>query len=159
MAKLYSPESEAQFEVIHLTRFFEQDGNVAAAWRCWHLARKFGLDLPDVILAEVDRFAAAISGVIDNVLAGDASAGLDSKTVAAAWGTARRGKEDPARALRAWDRDIGVAVDVFLKRKEMPATKAYQSVAKDRGMSVENVIRLFRKYRAEIGTGDAAVEV
>lgn len=153
MADLSSPMLDAKYEVAHLTRYFEQSGNVAAAWRCWHLARKWGFPVPAVVDAEIDRFAAAIAGVTDAALAGNAESRLDSKTVARLWGAAARGKEDPAKALCAWDRDLDVAVDVYLKRKKMSAEQAYEAVAEERHMGKENVVRLYKKHRAEIEAG------
>lgn len=158
MAELFNPKSAVEYHLKHLTEFFRESGNVAAAWRGWHIARKWGFDVPEIIAAEVDRFATAIAEITDRALAGDKRASLDSETVAMIWagnkrakdGT-RRGKKEPAGELYEWNRNLDVIVDVYLKRKSgMSASDAYRSTATEMGMGEDNVIRLYKKHRAEL---------
>lgn len=151
MAKLYSsPLWREESRVGHLATFFLQTGNVAAAWACWHMARTHGLPVPDVVAAEVDRFAAAIAGVVDSAIAGDHDARLDGRTVARLWGGegSGRGRNEPAGGVADWERDIAIMLDV-LSLRDGGATEAsaVSSVADARRTSESLVRAAVRRYR------------
>lgn len=55
-------------EIASLTNYFETTGNVAAAWRVFHLAREYGRLIPDSVAAEIDRFAAGIAHVAEQAM-------------------------------------------------------------------------------------------
>jgi hypothetical protein len=101
-------------EIADLTSYFNRTRNAAAAWRAYSLARQPGRPVPDVIQAEVDRFAAGIARVAEQAM----RAGLDvahpvtfrSEELGAIWRD--DGKADPVGALqRDWrNASIGAAV-------------------------------------------------
>lgn len=149
MARLKDPVREAAYRVGHLAACFRQTGNVAAAWACWHLARAHGLTVPDVIAAEIDRFAAAISGIVDAPGAGKPGMTLDNRTVARLWSGERggRGKKEPAGELAEWRRDSDIAADVWRRRDggETEAS-AVASVAKARDKGESLVRAAVRRF-------------
>ncbi|TQF26892.1 hypothetical protein UNPF46_32190 [Bradyrhizobium sp. UNPF46] len=101
-------------EITDLTTFFISTGNVAAAWRAYSLARQHSRAVPDVIQAEIDRFAAGLADVAAQAM----RAGVDAahpiifraEELGAIW--RGDGKADPIGALqRDWrNLSIGAAV-------------------------------------------------
>lgn len=101
-------------EIADLTSFFEETSNVAAAWRAYSLARQHSRAVPDVIQAEIDRFAAGLADVAAHAM----RAGVDvahpiifrPEELGAIW--RGDGKADPIGALqRDWrNLSIGAAV-------------------------------------------------
>jgi hypothetical protein len=101
-------------EITDLTTFFISTGNVAAAWRAYSLARQHSRAVPDVIQAEIDRFAAGLADVAGQAM----RAGVDvahpitfrPEELGAIW--RGDGKADPIGALqRDWrNLSIGAAV-------------------------------------------------
>ncbi|MDP4022066.1 hypothetical protein Q8W71_05490 [Methylobacterium sp. NEAU 140] len=85
---------------------FEFDGNKAAAWRCYRLARAWGLPIPESVLIEIDRIAAAIG----------ADAGMSSARVGLIVTEAHRGSADPTTSLLKWERDFEVSWAVYYLR-------------------------------------------
>ena len=162
MAKLYSdPLWAVRSRVSHLAGLYRETGNVAAAWTSFHVARSYGIPVPDAVAAEVERFAAAIAGVVDSAMAGDRDARLDSRTVARLWAgeTAGRGKNEPAGSVAEWQRDIAAAVDVIRTRNGgATEASAVVSVADARNMSesaVRTAVRRFQPNDEDLSPKDA----
>lgn len=117
MVALFNLSQERAAELRRWQAVFEHDGNKAAAWRCYHLARAWSLPIPESVLSELDRIAMAIGSEVErsrkpNGKPKDASnddAGLSSDRVGRIVTQAYRGSADPAAALIAWERDFEVA--------------------------------------------------
>ncbi len=95
MAKLPGP---IELEISELAGIWREHGNPAAAWRCFVLAREHGFPVPEVIDAEIMRFAQAVTAPL-----ADKKDTITQKSVAAAWGIAAGRK--PAPELRNTRRD------------------------------------------------------
>lgn len=123
MAKLWSIEKNGPAELRRWERVWETTGNVAAAWRCFRLARAWGLPVPLSVLAELDRVAAAIEAEVERVRAQEADAtvrgkpaGLRRETMARVITRSGRGSGEPAAELIRWERDFAIAAAVGVLR-------------------------------------------
>ena len=123
MAKLFDPEHERPIELRRWQAVFERDGNKAAAWRCYRLARAWGLPVPVSVWAEFDRIAQAFDETVERTRGPLAerednadTVGLGRDHVGRIVTEAGRGAADPATALLAWERDFAVASAVDLLR-------------------------------------------
>lgn len=139
MVALFDLAAERANELRRWQCLFERDGNKAAAWRCFRLARAWGLPIPDSVLAELDRIAAAFDAEVDRTRAirgnpkrgENDKAGLGTGRVGSIVTEAGRGSTDPAVALLDWERDfeISSAVDM-LRRQGWTEAAAVECVAK-----------------------------
>lgn len=137
MAVLFDPEEARPVELRRWRAVFERDGNKAAAWRCYRLARAWGLPVPPSVLAEFDRIAEAFDGAVERTRTYHAGAreddqppGLGRDHVGRVVTEAGRGAVDPAAALLAWERDFAVAVAVdTLRQRGASEGRAVERVA------------------------------
>jgi len=105
---------------------FEHDGNKAAAWRCYRLARTWGLPIPLSVLAELDRVAAAFDSEVDRARAlrnnpgrgENDNAGLSTARVGRIVTEAGPGSTDPAVGLLDWERDFEISSAVEMLRRQ-----------------------------------------
>lgn len=125
MVALFDLAAERANELRRWQCLFERDGNKAAAWRCFRLARAWGLPIPDSVLAELDRIAAAFDETIEQVRQTQADgqreaavSGLSIERAGRIITEAGRGSTDPAVGLLAWERDFHIASAVQALRLE-----------------------------------------
>ncbi|WP_210164658.1 hypothetical protein [Afipia birgiae] len=147
-----------------LSSFFEETGNSAAAWLCWHLAQKWQMPAPAAVADEINRFAGQIAALAIEALDGNARTVIDGDAVAALWAVSpgrakdgtRRGSTGLAEQLRIWDRDIAVAIRVH-ELRSAGATKeaALETVNEEMGVGVHNADRIAKKYRNEFLAAEA----
>jgi hypothetical protein len=151
MAKFPSP---IEVEISKLAGIWRETENPAAAWKCFALARENGLPVPEVIDAEIVRFAQAVTAPLandrDTITAG---------TVTAAWGLAKGFK--PAPELRNARRDVevwleywelrrgGVSPDAGLARND-----AISTLADKRNMSPKTIEGILDHFAKEYGPDD-----
>lgn len=116
MAALFDLAAERMNELRRWQCLFERDGNKAAAWRCFRLARAWDLPIPDSVLAELDRIAAAFDETIEQVRETQADGhrkaaikGLSIERAGRIITEAGPGSTDPAVGLLAWERDFLIA--------------------------------------------------
>lgn len=98
MAKLPTP---IEYELMGLAHIWERTGNPAAAWRAFHLACANGVAVPSPVMAEVERFAEAVTAPLV-----EKGGSITKDSVAAAWGISRGRK--PAPELRSELRDLDI---------------------------------------------------
>ncbi|MDQ0445494.1 hypothetical protein, partial [Methylobacterium persicinum] len=65
MPALFDLDKERAAELRRWQAVFQRDGNKAAAWRCYRLARAWSLPIPESVMAELDRVAAAIGDEVE----------------------------------------------------------------------------------------------
>lgn len=143
-------------DLNRLSALFQETGNVAAAWLCWHLAQRWQMPAPQPVADEINRFAEQIAVLAIEALDGNAYAVIDANTVAALWDTSpsgakdgtRRGSTGLAEQIRIWDRDFKVALRVYELRSEgLTNEEACEAVAKEMGVGEHNADRIAKRYR------------
>ncbi|MBC9883219.1 hypothetical protein G8O24_38680 [Bradyrhizobium sp. INPA01-394B] len=96
-------------EIADLTAYFEETGNVVAAWRAYSLSRQHNRPIADSVMLEVDRFATGVSAVAERAMQTlpDAPLYFTPEKLGVLW--RGNGGQNPADALRRdWrDRKIG----------------------------------------------------
>lgn len=124
-------------EIADLTQYFEDTENVAAAWRVFHLARKYDRPIPDSVGVEIDRFAAGVGKVAERAMLAGVGAhpvGFREKELYEVW---RNGKDNPVGILQREWRDYWIFDAVFqLVEKGMKVGRAKATVAAMKGVGL-----------------------
>lgn len=136
MAKLPSP---VEYEIIELTHIWERTGNPAAVWRAFHLASAHGVVVPPAVMAEVKRFAEAVTAPL-----AEKGGSITKDTVAAAWGI-KRGRK-PAPELRSELRASDIYIAYWQFRRGLYADDGHPL---DHGKALE---ALSEKFALEFKT-------
>lgn len=155
MAPIPPPEYYARSEIELMAEIFKRDRDPAAAWRAFFLARKYGLELPEPINAEIDRFAEAVGSIADRAYSGDFAAAIDAETVGKIW-KGNKGRDAGSGAFRSGrSYDIAIAV-ARLCIGGMPVTKTVEKVAKDYGTNKTTVWGALKEhsYVREMGADE-----
>lgn len=105
--------SENALELNELAGIFFETKNPAAAWLAFHLARQYDLPVPDIVSAEIDRFAAEISAPLIRAWNGDGRATITTKEITNAWGCGRGSRF--AQTLRLSRRAAQIVVEYWQK--------------------------------------------
>lgn len=150
-------------DLERLSSLFQETGNSAAAWLCWHLAQKWQMPAPAPVADEINRFAGQIAALAIEALDGNARTVIDADAVAALWDTSphhasdgsRRGSTGLAEQLLVWDRDIAIALRVYELRKELTKDEACEKAAEEMGVGFHTADRIAKKYRNEFLAADA----
>lgn len=150
-------------DLNRLSTLFQETGNSAAAWLCWHLAQKWQMPAPAAVADEINRFAGQIAALAISALDGNARTVIDADTIATLWDTSprnakdgtRRGSTHLAEKLRVWDRDITLALRVYDLRKGLTKDKAVEEARKRTGIKFDNADRIAKKYRKDFLAGEA----
>ncbi|WP_319796606.1 hypothetical protein [Nitrobacter sp.] len=145
MAPLPPPEYYARGEIELMAEIFKRTRDPAAAWRAFFLSRKYDLELPELINAEIDRFTEAVGSIAERAHHGDATATIDPETVGKIWkgGKGRDAGSGAFRAGRSYDIAVAVA---RLCIGGMPVTKAIGKVAKDHATNATNVWNALKEH-------------
>lgn len=152
MTKLPSAQ---ELELSELTGIFLETCNPAAAWLAYHLARKHNLPVPDIITAEIDRFAAEVAKPALAAWQGDRRAKIEAKAVAQAWGCTR-GKE-PAEGLLLSRRNSDIVCDYWERLRDgSRPTDALAVLADEYNLSHKEVERILTASRKVFGRNDPA---
>ncbi len=133
MAKLPTP---IEYEVMGLTHIWDRTGNPAAAWRAFHLACANGIAAPPAVMAEVARFAAAVTAPLV-----EKGGSITKDSVSAAWGIMRGRK--PAPELRGELRDLDIYVAYWDFRRGLTSSETARSL--DHGEALEALSDKFAK--------------
>jgi hypothetical protein len=152
MAKLPDP---IELEISELAGIWRGTKNPAAAWRCFVLARENGLPVPEVVDAEIMRFAQAVTEPL-SVKGGS----ITQKSVAAAWGVAGQGgkpaselrnaRRDPEIWLEYWElRRGGVHPDTALSRND-----AISELVNRLNLSPKTIEGILTAFNAKYGPND-----
>lgn len=131
-----------------LASIFRETQNPAAAWLAFHLAKENNLPVPDIVAAEIDRFAAEVSKPLLAAWNGDQLAKITTKGITEAWGSGRGMK--PAQDLRRSRRDGSIVAHYWDKTNEASANDAKAAVMKDYNLSdksIEQLLTTARKTR------------
>lgn len=151
-------------DLNRLSALFQETGNVAAAWLCWHLAQKWQMPVPAPVADEINRFAGQIAALAIEALDGNERTMIDADTIAELWDTSpsnakdgtRRGSTGLAEQLRVWDRDIAVAMRVYELRSEgLTKNAACEKVFKEMGVGAHNADRIAKRYRKDFLAAEA----
>lgn len=151
-------------DLDRLSTLFQEDGNPAAAWVCWHLAQRWPMPVPQPVADEINRFAGQIAALAIGALDGNARTVIDADTIASLWDASpgnakdgtRRGSTGIAEQLRLWDRDIMVALRVHeLRRDGLSKNAACEIAGTELGVGSHNADRIAKRYRKEILAGEA----
>lgn len=151
-------------DLNRLSALFQETGNVAAAWLCWHLAQKWLMPAPAPVADEVNRFAGQIAALAIEALDGNARTVIDADTIATLWDSSpklakdgtRRGSTVLAEQLCIWERDIALALAVYeLRKSPMSKDDAVEKARKGTGLKFDNADRIAKKYRKDFLAGDA----
>jgi hypothetical protein len=134
MAPILQPERHAAIELRRWQAVFEHDGNKAAAWRCFRLARLWHLPIPASVLAELDRIAEAFETEVPQARTArtkrDGNVGLGFERVGRIVTEAGPGSNEPSAAIVQWERDFALDSAVGLLRFEgMSEVAAVERVA------------------------------
>jgi hypothetical protein len=145
MAPISLPQEMADTEIKIMAEIFERDGDRSAAWRAFFLSRKFELELPESINAEINRFAEAVGSIADRAHRGDATATIDNETVGKIWKNHENRDAGPAafRARRSFD--IAVRVEQ-LRRYGYSSADAVLGVCKLLGVSKTTVHNAMKQH-------------
>lgn len=155
MAPIPPPEYYARSEIEFMAEIFKQERDPAAAWRAFFLSRKYALELPDLINAEIDRFAEAVGSIADRAFSGDFSATADAETVGKLW-KGNKGRDAGSGAFRS-RRSYNIAIAVArLRICGTPVTKAVQSVVKSHRTNTTEVWEALKEhsYVREMGADE-----
>lgn len=151
MAKLPDP---IELEISELAGIWRGTKNPAAAWRCFVLARENGLPVPEVIDAEIMRFAQAVTEPLESDR-GTITAG----TVAKAWGVAKGQK--PAPQLRNARRDVAIWLEYWELRRGgvspdagLSRSDAISTLVKKHDKSPELIGGILDHFAKEYAPGD-----
>jgi hypothetical protein len=101
-------------EIADLTSYFDRTRNAAAAWRAYSLARQHSHAVPDVIQAEIDRFAAGLAVVAEQAMRAGVGVAhpvtFRPEELGAIW--RGDGKADPVGALQRDWRNVSIGAAV-----------------------------------------------
>lgn len=140
-------------EILDLTDFFEKTGNRAAAWRAYSLARKHSRPVPDVIQAEVDRFAECVSLVAAKAIQAEVGATpvrFRPEELGQAW--RGDGGENPVRALQDEWRDYQIYWSVLTKVEngmKVGAAQAAVAAQPGVGIGIESISKIWKRLRRD----------
>ena len=138
-------------EIAELTTYFERTRNPAAAWRAYSLARQYSRIIPDVIQAEIDRFAAGISTVAGKAIQAQVGARpirFRSEELGQIWrGT---GGGNPVGALQDEWRDYQSFWTVLSRVNsgmKVGAAQAAVAAQKGVGLGVESIDKIWKRLK------------
>lgn len=138
-------------EIADLTAYFEQTGNVVAAWRAYSLSRQHGRPIADSVIREVDRFAAGISAVAERAMdaSPDTPLYFTPEKLGALW--RGHGGQNPADSLRRdWrDRKIGHEVWLRVENGEKVGAAIGAVAAGPPSRDTEIVRKAWQKFRRD----------
>ncbi len=145
MAPIPPPEYYARSEIELMAEIFKRDRDPAAAWRAFFLSRKYDLELPKLIDAEIDRFAEAVGSIADRAFSGDFTAATDAETIGKLWkgNKGRDAGNGTVRARKSYDIAIAVA---RLCICGMSVTKAVDKVVEDHATNKTTVWGALREH-------------
>lgn len=155
MAPIPPPEYYARGEIELMTEIFKKGHDPSAAWRAFFLSRKYGLELPELINAEIDRFAEAVGSIADRAFDGDFAATTDAETIGKIW-KGNKGRDAGSGAFRS-GRSYNIAIAVArLCICGTPVTKAVQSVVKSHRTNTTEIWGALKEhsYVREMGAGE-----
>ena len=138
-------------EIADMTEFFKRTGNPAAAWRAYNLARQHSRAVPNLIQAEVDRFAACVSAVAEKAIQAEVGAPpvrFRSEELGQAWRGDCGG--NPIGSLQDEWRDYQIFWAVLGRvNSGMKVGAAQAAVAAQRGvgLGVESIDKIWKRLK------------
>lgn len=151
MAKL---PTKAELDLTTLTGVFAVSKNPAAAWAAYSLARQHGLAVPDLIQAEVDRFAGRIGAVADEAMRAELGAPpirFRSEELGQVWRGS--GGDNPIGSLQDEWRDYKIFLAVHNRVDGgMKVGAAQAAVAADKGIGVgiESIKKIWKRLKRDM---------
>ncbi|MBT1516174.1 hypothetical protein KIP88_37570 [Bradyrhizobium sp. SRL28] len=138
-------------EIADLTSYFDRTRNAAAAWRAYSLARQHSHAVPDVIQAEIDRFAACISDVAEKAIQAEVGAPpvrFRSEELGQAW--RGDGGGNPIGSLQDEWRDYQIFWAVLSRvNSGMKVGAAQAAVAAQKGvwLGVDSIDKIWKRIK------------
>lgn len=148
MAKL--PDLVAE-EISHLTEYFNQTKNPAAAWHVFSLCQKYRKPVPEEVTAEIVRFADGIAAETEEAIHAPTDTGVCHFRGAKIYDLWRNGTDNPIGTLQAQWHDWKIFAKVQdLVDGGMSARRAFAAVKaqKDVMRGVDMIKIIWNRYKA-----------
>ncbi|MCS3895163.1 hypothetical protein M2171_004296 [Bradyrhizobium japonicum USDA 38] len=138
-------------EIADLTAYFEETGNVVAAWRVFALSRQHNRPIPDSVMLEVDRFATGIGAVAERAMQSSPDTPLyfTPEKLGALW--RGDGGQNPADVLRRDWRDMKIGHEVWRRVESGEKVSAAIEAVADGSprRNTEIVRKAWQKFRRD----------